>query len=117
MRPKHLGRIKDADGVGDTQNLRCGDVMKIYIKIGRDKDKEYIKEASFQTMGCGHAIAISDMICGLAKGKTLEEAKKVGFQDIAAEVGEVPQVKLHCVRLAETALKSAVEDYERKRKK
>lgn len=116
LHPKHLGRINNASGKGDTQNLKCGDVMKIYIKIEKKKGKERIVDAKFETLGCGHAISISDMICGLAEGKTLQEAKRIKFQDIADEVGEIPQPKLHCVRLAEIALKSAIKDYERKKK-
>lgn len=115
MRPKHLGKIEDADGVGDTQNLKCGDIMKIYLKVEKNKEKEYIKDAKFETLGCGTAISISDMICDLAKGKTVEEAKKITFDNIAKEVGTVPKPKLHCIRLAEVALQSAIKDYEEKR--
>ena len=115
MHPKRLGKIEGADGVGDTQNLKCGDIMKIYIKVDQKKGKEYIKDIKFETMGCGHAIAISDMICDLAKGKTIEEAKKITFDSMAKEVGVVPKPKLHCIRLAETALQSAIKDYEGKR--
>ena len=117
MHPKNMGSIGNADGIGDTQNLKCGDIMKIYIKVEKGKEGEYIKDIKFETMGCGHAISISDMICGLAKGKTLEEAKKISFQDIGEEVGKVPKPKLHCIALAETALKSAIKDYESKKRK
>lgn len=116
MHPKHLGRLDDADGVGDTQNLACGDIMKLYIKVNKEKGKEYVKDIKFETLGCGTAIATSDMICDLAKGKTLEEAKKIKFKDVADELGELPAQKIHCAHLAETALKSAIKDYERKRK-
>jgi len=109
LHPKNLGKIKDADGVGDTQNLRCGDLMKIYIKV--DKEKEIIKDAKFETFGCGHAIAISDMICDLVKGKTFEAALKVGYEAIADEIGPIPPVKIHCARLAQAAIKAAIEDY------
>ncbi len=114
MHPKHMGKIKNADGIGDTKNLRCGDIMKIYILVEKKNGKERIVDAKFETMGCGHAISISDMICELAEGKTIEEAKKIEFKDIADEVGEVPKPKLHCIRLAETALKLAIKDYESK---
>lgn len=116
LHPKHLGQLKDADGVGDTENLRCGDVMRIYIKVGKKQKKEYIKNIKFETLGCGHAIATSDMICTLAKGKTLEEAKKIKFQNISDELGELPPQKVHCAHLAERALKAAIKDYERKKK-
>ncbi len=116
LRPKNMGKIKEASGVGDTQNLRCGDVMKIYIKVRQEKGKEVIKDAKFETMGCGHAISISDMICDLIKGKTLAEALKVGYKDIAPQFGNIPPAKVHCVHLAEQAVKSAVEDYQKRKK-
>ena len=116
MNPRHMGRIENADGVGGTQNLRCGDIMKIYIKVGERQGEKYIKDIKFETLGCGHAIAISDMICQLAKDRTIEQAKSISFEDIASQVGEVPKPKLHCIRLAETALKSAIKDYEKKQK-
>jgi nitrogen fixation protein NifU and related proteins len=114
--PKNMGEIKDADGIGDTQNLRCGDVMKIYIKTEKEGNKEIIKDAKFQTLGCGHAIAISDMICDLIKGKTLEDALKVGYEDIKEEIGPVPPVKIHCAALAQAGVRGAVEDYKKKNK-
>ncbi len=116
LHPKNLGKIKDADGVGDTQNLKCGDVMKIYLKIGKIGGKEIVKDAKFETMGCGHAIAISDMICELVKGKTLPEALKVGYEQIAKEIGPVPPVKMHCAHLAQAGVKAAIEDYKKKSK-
>lgn len=112
MHPKNLGKIDNADGVGTTENLKCGDAMKIYIKVD---ENERIKDIKFETLGCGHAISISDMICELAKSKTIEQAKKIVFQDVADAAGEIPKPKLHCVSLAETALKSALQDYEEKR--
>lgn len=114
LRPKHFGKLKNADGVGDTQNLRCGDLMKIYIKAGKKDGKEIIKEIKFETLGCGHALASSDMICDLAKGKTLEQALKIDFKDIAKNLGNMPPQKLHCCQLAQTALKGAIEDYRKK---
>ncbi|MFH1423377.1 MAG: iron-sulfur cluster assembly scaffold protein [Candidatus Nealsonbacteria bacterium] len=115
MHPKNVGKIKNADGVGDTQNLRCGDIMKIYITVGKKDGKEVIKDAKFETMGCGHAVAISDMMCDLIKGKTFAEAIKVGYEDIADEIGPVPPVKVHCAKLAQTAIKGAIEDYKSKK--
>ena len=113
LHPKNLGKIKDADGFGDTTNLRCGDLMKIYIKV--DKKKNIIKDAKFETFGCGHAIAISDMICDLVKGKTFAEALKVGYAAIVEELGPIPPVKMHCAKLAQAALKVAIEDYQNKK--
>ena len=115
LNPKHMGCLGDANGIGDTKNLRCGDIMKIYIKVAERDNEEIIEDVSFETLGCGAAIAISDMICELAKGKTIEQAKKITFDDISKQVGEVPQPKLHCIRLAETALKSAIADYEKQK--
>lgn len=117
LHPRNVGKIKNADGVGDTQNLRCGDIMKIYIKVGKKGGKEIITDAKFETMGCGHALAISDMICDLIKGKTFAEAVKVGYEDIASDIGPVPPVKVHCAKLAQTAVKAAIEDYESKKTK
>lgn len=117
LHPKNIGKIKDADGIGDTTNLRCGDLMKIYIKIEKKGGKEIIKDAKFETMGCGHAIAISDMICDLVKGKTFIEALKIGYEAIAEEIGPIPPVKIHCAKLAQTAIKGAIEDYRTKKTK
>ena len=111
LHPKNLGKIKNPDGIGDTENLKCGDIMRIYLKIAKKKGREYIKEAKFQTLGCGAAIATSDMICDLAKGKTLEEALKISFKDIERKLRPLPAQKLHCCLLAEKALKMAVKDY------
>lgn len=116
LHPKNLGKIKDADGIGDTTNLRCGDVMKIYIKVEKKGEKEIIQDAKFETLGCGHAVAISDMICDLVKGKTFKEAQKIGYEAIADEIGPIPPVKIHCAKLAQTAIKGAIEDYKAKNK-
>ena len=110
LNPKNFGKIKNADGIGDTKNLRCGDIMKIYIKVKKEKDREIIKDAKFETFGCGHAIAISDMICEIIKGKTLQDALKVGYGDINDKTGHIPQVKIHCAYLAQEGLKAAIED-------
>lgn len=115
LHPKHWGKMKNPSGVGDTLNLACGDIMKVYIKVEKKKGGEYIKDISFETLGCGTAIASSDMICGLAKGKTLEKAKKVCFKNVVDELQPLPPQKIHCAHLAETALKLAIKDYERKK--
>ncbi len=116
LNPKNLGKIKNPDGIGDTENLRCGDIMKIYIKVSKKKE-EYIKEIKFETMGCPVAIASSDIICSLAKGKTLDEARKISFKNIADKLGPLPPQKMHCTNLAERALRMAIKDYEDKKKK
>lgn len=115
LHPKNFGKMKDPSGVGDTQNLKCGDIMKISIKVGKKGGKEIITNAKFETFGCGHAIAISDMICELVKGKTFEQALKVGYEQIAGEIGQVPPTKVHCAHLAQTAIKAAIEDYRKKK--
>ena len=111
LHPKNFGKIKDASGIGDTQNLRCGD-----IKVKKEKDKEIIKNAKFETFGCGHAISISDMICDLVKGKTIKEALRIGYEDIADEIGPIPPVKVHCAHLAQAGMKAAIDDYQKRKK-
>lgn len=88
--------------------------MKMYISIEESRGKKRLKEVKFETLGCGHAVAISDMLAELAQGKTLEQAKKISLNDIKSELGDIPPQKVHCVHLAETALRSAIADYEKK---
>lgn len=111
MHPKHMGKIENPDGFGTTENLKCGDAMNLYIKV---KDN-IIEDIKFETLGCAHAISSSDMICELAKGKTIDEAKKIGFDSVLKELGGMPPQKIHCSSLAEHALKEAIKDYEKKR--
>jgi len=108
--PRNVGEIPDADGVGKVGNPQCGDVMWLYIKVKDD----IITDIKFKTFGCGAAIATSSMITELARGKTLEEAKKITRQDVASELGGLPPVKMHCSNLAADALKEAIKDYESK---
>ena len=110
LHPKHMGNMDNPDGVGSTENLKCGDVMKIYIRVVDNK----ISDIKFETLGCGHALAASDMICDLALGKTLGQAKQIKFSDVIAELGDIPKPKMHCSSLAEHALKEAIKDYEEK---
>ncbi len=114
--PKNMGEMEDADGIGEVGNPQCGDIMRVYIKVGKDKDKEYIKDIRFQTMGCIAAIATSSMTTELAKGKNVEEAKKITNKDVADALGTLPPIKMHCSNLAANALKKAIEDYEKKKK-
>lgn len=109
LRPRNFGKIKNASGIGDTQNLRCGDVMKLYIKV----EKSVITDIKFETMGCGHAISISDIMCDLVKGKTITQALKVDYNDIIKKLGQIPPAKVHCSYLAKSALKAAIEDYKK----
>ncbi len=107
LNPKNMGSIEDADGVGNVGNPRCGDLMTVYIKI----DEEKITDIKFKTLGCAAAIATSDMVCEVAKGKTVDEALKITFQDILNELGSLPPVKVHCADLAQEGLRAAIDDY------
>jgi nitrogen fixation NifU-like protein len=118
FKPKFAGEIANPDGVGKVGNAACGDVMKVFIKVEKDKKgNEKIKDIKFKTMGCVAAIASSDAVCELAKGKTLKEAKKLNKKDILKKVGRLPQIKHHCSILGEEALMEAIKDYEKKHKK
>lgn len=107
MNPKNVGRIDDADGVGEVGNPVCGDVMKIYLKIENDR----IVDVKFETFGCAAAIATSSMVTEMVKGKTLDEALKVTNKDVAEALDGLPPQKLHCSLLAEEGIKAAIEDY------
>ena len=117
-KPHNYGKIKNADGIGNVGNLVCGDVMRLYIKIGKNKNKqEIIKDIKFETFGCVAAIATSSAITDLAKGKTLEEAAKIRQTQIVDSLGELPPIKMHCSVLASDALVEAIYDYLSKNKK
>ena len=116
--PHNFGRIKNPDGMGRVGNIICGDVMQIYIKVGRDKKKkEIIKNIKFETFGCVAALATSSVITELVKGKTLEKAIKIDKKEIVKSLGGLPPVKLHCSVLAVDALSEAIYDYLKKNKK
>ena len=110
MNPRNVGEMKDADGIGEVGNPTCGDLMKIFIKV---KDN-IITDITFQTFGCGAAIATSSMITELAKGKTIEEALALTRDDVAEELNGLPPIKMHCSNLSADALKAAIEDYKKK---
>ena len=120
LKPKNVGELKNADGIGKVGNPVCGDVMYVYIKVGkrkkRGKEEEYIKDIKFKTLGCAAAIATSSMITELAKGKSLEEAKKITRDDVASALGNLPPIKMHCSNLAAEALHKAIENYEKRRR-
>lgn len=105
--PKNVGKIEDADGIGEVGNPVCGDIMRIYLKIKDNK----IMDVKFQTFGCGAAIASSSVSTEMIKNKTLEEALKITNQDVVNELGGLPPVKLHCSVLAEEAIRKAIADY------
>ncbi len=110
--PRFVKDVKDANAIGEVGNVSCGDVMHLELKID-DKTKK-IKDIGFKTFGCGAAIASSDVVCELAKGKTLKEAKKISKDDIVKKLGGMPKIKLHCSVLGIEALNRAIKNYEEK---
>ena len=107
MHPRNVGEIENPDGVGQVGNAKCGDIMKMYLKI---KDN-VIEDVKFETFGCGSAIASSSMATELIKGKTIEDALAVTNKQVVDALGGLPAHKLHCSVLAEEAIKAAVKDY------
>ena len=105
--PRNVGEIPDANGVGEVGNAKCGDIMKMYLKI---KDNR-IEDAKFETFGCGSAIASSSMATELIKGKTVDEALAVTNKQVVDALGGLPAYKLHCSVLAEESIKAAVKNY------
>lgn len=110
MNPRNVGEIPDADGIGQVGNPKCGDIMKMYLKIEND----VIIDAKFKTFGCGAAVATSSMATELVKGKTIEEALEITNKAVAEALGGLPPVKMHCSNLAEEAIRSAIYDYQTK---
>ncbi len=116
--PHNYGKIKDADGIGKVGNLVCGDIMWLYIKVGKnEKGEEIIKEISFETFGCIAALASSTIITDLVKNKSIEYALNFTKEGILEELGGLPPVKIHCSVLAVDALHDAIYDYFFKNKK
>ena len=136
--PRNMGEIKDADGVGEVGNLKCGDVMKITILVGRrpklsqtsnlkpqkygkgtiekEGEEEYIEDIKFKTLGCAAAIAASSMMTELAEGKSLNDAEKISRDDINDSLGKLPAQKYHCSILSAEGIRKAIADYRSKRK-
>jgi nitrogen fixation NifU-like protein len=112
--PRNVGEIADADGVGEVGNAKCGDIMKMYLKID---DNGVITDVKFKTFGCGAAIATSSMATEMIKGKTIEEALKLSNRAVAEALDGLPPVKMHCSVLAEEAVRAALADYYRKQGK
>ncbi|HHT42369.1 MAG TPA: Fe-S cluster assembly scaffold protein NifU [Firmicutes bacterium] len=108
--PRNVGEIPDADGVGEVGNARCGDIMKLWIKV----ENNVITDIKFKTFGCGAAIATSSMITELAIGKTVEEAEQITNSQVAEALEGLPPVKMHCSNLAAEALEAAIEDYRKR---
>lgn len=111
--PKNQGKIKNPDGTGEAGNIVCGDVMKLYLKVGKNKKgKEIIKDVKFETFGCIVAIANTSILTARIKGKTLEEALKFTKEDLIGDLGKpLPPIKIHCSVLALDALHEAIYDY------
>lgn len=108
--PRNVGIIEDANGVGEVGNAKCGDIMRVYLKIEDNK----IADAKFETFGCGSAIASSSMATELIKGKTVEEAWDLTNKAVAEALDGLPPVKMHCSVLAEEAIHKAINDYRKK---
>lgn len=107
--PRNVGEIEDANGVGQVGNAKCGDIMKMYLKI----EDNIIVDAKFKTFGCGAAVATSSMATELVIGKTVEEAMKITNKAVAEALDGLPPQKMHCSNLAEEAIAAALEDYRR----
>ena len=108
--PRNVGEIPDADGIGEVGNPKCGDLMKIFLKIEEDR----VKDIKFKTFGCGAAIATSSMVTEMAKGSTLEEAMQISNKAVAEALDGLPPQKMHCSNLAADALHEAIKDYRQK---
>ena len=109
--PHNMGKIEDADGIGEVGNAKCGDIMKMYLKI----EDEIIKDVKFETFGCGSAIASSSMATELIKGQPVSEAMKLTNKAVAEALDGLPDYKMHCSVLAEEAIRSALDDYNRRK--
>lgn len=109
--PRNMGSIENSDGIGEVGNAKCGDIMKIFLKVEGDR----IADVKFQTFGCGAAIASSSMATELIKGKTLEEAWKLSNKAVAEALDGLPPIKMHCSMLAEEAIHEAINDYLKKK--
>ncbi len=108
--PRNVGVIEDADGIGEVGNAKCGDIMKMYLKI----DDDVISDVKFETFGCGSAIASSSMATELIKGKPVSEAMQLTNKAVAEALDGLPAYKMHCSVLAEEAIRSALDDYYKK---
>jgi nitrogen fixation NifU-like protein len=107
MHPRNVGEIEDADAVGLVGNAKCGDIMKVYLKI----EDGVVVDAKFKTFGCGSAIATSSMATEMIKGRTLDEALRLTNKAVAEALDGLPPIKMHCSLLAEQAVKSALKEY------
>jgi len=111
--PKFVKKLKNANAIGEVGNIQCGDVMHLELNVDEKTNK--IKDIGFQTFGCPAAVASSDVVCELAKGKTIEQAKKITKEDIIKKLKKMPPIKIHCSILGIQALNKAIENYEAKK--
>ncbi|MCQ1529776.1 Fe-S cluster assembly scaffold protein NifU [Lutispora saccharofermentans] len=111
--PRNVGEIDNADGIGEVGNAKCGDIMKIYLKI----EDDVIEDVKFKTFGCGAAIATSSIATEMIKGKTIDEALQLTNKAVVEALDGLPPQKIHCSVLAEEAVKAAIEDYKKKNNK
>ena len=106
--PRNVGVLDDANGIGEVGNAKCGDIMKMYLKI----EDDIVKDVKFETFGCGSAIASSSMATELIKGKPVEEARQLTNKAVAEALDGLPDYKMHCSVLAQEAIEAALKDYE-----
>ena len=106
--PRNVGVLEDANGIGEVGNVKCGDIMKMYLKI----EDDIVKDVKFETFGCGSAIASSSMATELIKGKPVEEARQLTNKAVAEALDGLPDYKMHCSVLAQEAIEAALKDYE-----
>jgi NifU-like protein involved in Fe-S cluster formation len=118
LKPKHSGKIKNPDSIGKVGNIKCGDVMYLYLRISKNKkNQEIIKDIKFQTLGCPAAIASSDALCEIVKKQTIEKAIDLQSKDIIKKLKNMPSIKIHCSLLGEEALTDALVNYFEKQKR
>ncbi|MBO4831944.1 MAG: Fe-S cluster assembly scaffold protein NifU [Oscillospiraceae bacterium] len=108
--PRNVGVLEDANGIGEVGNAKCGDIMKMYLKI----EDDIVKDVKFETFGCGSAIASSSMATELIKGKPVSEVKELTNKAVAEALDGLPAYKMHCSVLAEEAIQAALEDYQKR---
>ena len=110
--PRNMGEIKDADGIGEVGSAKCGDIMRMYLKI----EDDIIQDVKFETFGCGSAVATSSIATEMIKGQHIDEALKLTNKAVVAQLDGLPANKIHCSVLAEQAVKAAIKDYREKSK-
>ena len=106
--PRNLGEMKDADAIGTVGSADCGDMLRVWVKFKEEDGRKVIDRATFQTFGCQTAIAVASVATEMLAGKTIAEAKSMSGEDLAAPLGALPPVKIHCAQLVEGALRSAL---------